>query len=126
MSAFGPKRTSLVAPHMSAFRGKADMTIWASLFLRSLLGVKRTWVGALHMSAFDPERTSKKNASNAAFGGEGTFVHASRQCPVFAVVKEWIMKVVFKDEHEIIIGVARNGKVRRRIHRAYPLPAVRA
>src|SRR5215467_12564401 len=27
MSAFGPKRTSLVAPHMSAFRGKADMTL---------------------------------------------------------------------------------------------------
>jgi len=26
MSAFGPKRTSLVAPHMSAFGGKADMT----------------------------------------------------------------------------------------------------
>src|SRR5690349_8404797 len=25
--------------------------------LRSLLGVKRTWVGALHMSAFDPKRT---------------------------------------------------------------------
>jgi len=24
-SAFGPKRTSLVAPHMSAFGGKADM-----------------------------------------------------------------------------------------------------
>ncbi len=24
-SAIGPKRTSLVAPHMSAFRGKADM-----------------------------------------------------------------------------------------------------
>jgi hypothetical protein len=24
MSAFGPKRTSLVAPHMSAFGGKAD------------------------------------------------------------------------------------------------------
>ena len=58
MSAFGPKRTSLVAPHMSAFRGKADMTIWACLLLRSLLGVKRTWVGALHMSAFDPKRTS--------------------------------------------------------------------
>jgi hypothetical protein len=36
------------------------------------------------------------------------------------------MTVVFKDEHEIIIGVARNGKVRRRILRAYPLPAVRA
>jgi hypothetical protein len=27
MSAFGPKRTSLVAPHMSAFGGKADMTL---------------------------------------------------------------------------------------------------
>ena len=26
MSAFGTKRTSLVAPHMSAFGGKADMT----------------------------------------------------------------------------------------------------
>jgi hypothetical protein len=25
MSAFGPKRTSLAAPHMSAFGGKADM-----------------------------------------------------------------------------------------------------
>jgi hypothetical protein len=25
MSAFGPKRTPLVAPHMSAFRGKADI-----------------------------------------------------------------------------------------------------
>jgi hypothetical protein len=24
---------------------------------RSLSGVKRTWVGALHMSAFDPKRT---------------------------------------------------------------------
>src|SRR5262245_37765529 len=57
MSASGPKRTSLVAPHMSAFRGKADMTIWACLLLRSRLGVKRTWVGALHMSAFDPKRT---------------------------------------------------------------------
>jgi hypothetical protein len=27
MSAIGPKRTSLVAPHMSAFGGKADMTV---------------------------------------------------------------------------------------------------
>jgi len=25
MSAFGPKQTSLVAPHMSAFGGKADI-----------------------------------------------------------------------------------------------------
>jgi hypothetical protein len=27
MSAIGPKRTWAVAPHMSAFRGKADMTL---------------------------------------------------------------------------------------------------
>ena len=27
MSAIGPERTSLAAPHMSAFRGKADMAI---------------------------------------------------------------------------------------------------
>src|SRR5262249_25163068 len=30
----------------------------ASDFARSLSGVKRTWVGALQMSAFDPKRTS--------------------------------------------------------------------
>jgi hypothetical protein len=28
MSAIGPKRTSLVAPHMSAFGGKADMMFY--------------------------------------------------------------------------------------------------
>jgi len=27
MSAFGPKRISLTAPHMSAFGGKADITV---------------------------------------------------------------------------------------------------
>jgi len=27
MSPFGPKRTSVVAPHMSAFGGKADITV---------------------------------------------------------------------------------------------------
>ena len=57
MSAFGPKRTSLIAPHMSAFGGKADITIAACLLSRSLLGVKRTWVSALQMSAYDPKRT---------------------------------------------------------------------
>jgi hypothetical protein len=30
MSAIGPKRTSLAAPHMSAFGGKADMTFCAA------------------------------------------------------------------------------------------------
>jgi ABC-type uncharacterized transport system substrate-binding protein len=44
---------------MSAFGGKADMTLCGNPLLRSLLGVKRTWVGALHMSASDPKRTSR-------------------------------------------------------------------
>src|SRR5262249_22071660 len=42
---------------MSAFGGKADMTVCGCLLLRSLLGVKRTWPVALHESAFDPKRT---------------------------------------------------------------------
>ena len=46
MSAFGPKRTSTSAPHMSAFGGKADMTFCGIPLLRSLLVVKRT--GLVH------------------------------------------------------------------------------
>src|SRR5262245_43582594 len=42
---------------MSAFGGKADMTVCGSPLSWSLLGVKRTWPFALHMSAFDPKRT---------------------------------------------------------------------
>ena len=34
MSAYGPKRTSLVAPHMSAFGGKADMATVSKYHLR--------------------------------------------------------------------------------------------
>jgi hypothetical protein len=56
MSAIGPKQTSLAAPHMSAFGGKADMTLCENPLLRSLLGVKRTWFCAAHMSALDPKR----------------------------------------------------------------------
>src|SRR5215510_4542851 len=68
----GPKRTSVVAPHMSAFGGKADMPFCTVPRLSangpkqtcqktqsmSLLGVKRTWAGAVQMSAYDPKRTS--------------------------------------------------------------------
>jgi hypothetical protein len=57
MSAIGPKRTFVFAPHMSAFGGKADMTIAACLLFRSLLGVKRTSHFAAQMSANDPKRT---------------------------------------------------------------------
>src|SRR5215510_2812578 len=42
---------------MSAFGGKADMAGCGSPLSRSLLGVKRTWASALHMSAYDPKRT---------------------------------------------------------------------
>jgi len=38
---------------------KADMGYCGSPLLRSLLGVKRTWAVAPHMSAFDPKRTSR-------------------------------------------------------------------
>src|SRR5262245_62177399 len=57
MSAIGPKRTFLAALHMSAFGGKADMTFTGRPVSRSLLGVKRTWAGAVQMSAVDPKRT---------------------------------------------------------------------
>src|SRR5262245_25918572 len=50
---------------MSAFGGKADMTVCGSPLLRSLSGVKRTCRCAAHMSAFDPKRTLA-----AAFGGK--------------------------------------------------------
>ena len=51
-------RTCVAALHESAFGGKADMTIGTCPLSRSLLGVKRTWPVAAHMSAYDPKRTS--------------------------------------------------------------------
>ena len=42
---------------MSAFEGKADMTVCGNPLSRSLLGVKRTSLVAAQMSAFDPKRT---------------------------------------------------------------------
>jgi hypothetical protein len=65
MSAIGPKRTSLVAPHMSAFGRKADMTLCGNPLLRSLLGVKRTCLFAAPMSASDPKRTSSPAKNQA-------------------------------------------------------------
>jgi hypothetical protein len=56
-SAIGPKQTWPSALHMSAFGGKADMTLCGNPLLRSLLGVKRTWLFAARMSAYDPKRT---------------------------------------------------------------------
>src|SRR6476660_8210698 len=39
------------------FRGKANMTLCGNTLSQSQLGVKRTWLVAAHMSAFDPKRT---------------------------------------------------------------------
>jgi hypothetical protein len=50
--------------------------------LRSLLGVKRTWPFALHMSAFDPKRTFQSHPQLAAFGG----YHAeASKCPLMTL-----------------------------------------
>jgi hypothetical protein len=51
---------------MSAFGGKADITIAACLLSRSLLGVKQTSLVAAHMSAFDPKRTSPLHCGMSA------------------------------------------------------------
>src|SRR5262245_3002514 len=42
---------------MSAFGGKADMAFCGISLSWSLLGVKRSWLVAAHMSAFDAKRT---------------------------------------------------------------------
>jgi hypothetical protein len=47
---------------MSAFGGKADITVCGNPLSRSLLGAKRTWLVAAHMSACDPKRTSRANS----------------------------------------------------------------
>jgi hypothetical protein len=52
MSAIGPKRTSVAAPHMSAFGGKVDMPI------------------ALRMSAFEPEHMTR---TKVCFLADGRF-----------------------------------------------------
>jgi hypothetical protein len=63
MSAIGTKRMSLVAPHMSAFGGKADMTKRKYPLLQSQLGEKRTCLVARQMSAYDPKRTLADHAA---------------------------------------------------------------
>jgi hypothetical protein len=55
-STHGPKQTWASAPHMSAFGGKADMSLCRNPLSGSLLGAKRTCPFALHMSA-NPKRT---------------------------------------------------------------------
>src|SRR5262245_13065799 len=65
MSLLRVKRTWPSALHMSAFGGKADLTVCRCPLSRSLLGVERTCRFALHMSAYDPKRTSLARLSRA-------------------------------------------------------------
>jgi hypothetical protein len=54
---------------MSAFEGKADMNFFWNPLSRSLLGVKRTWAVAVHMSAFDPKQTLAVRCGNGFDAG---------------------------------------------------------
>jgi hypothetical protein len=63
---------------MSAFGGKADMTIGTCPLSWSLSDVKQTSLVAAHMSAYDPKQTSlraKSSSSRARFAegfGDGS------------------------------------------------------
>jgi hypothetical protein len=60
MSAIGPKQTSLVALHMSAFGGKADMAIATMSAFAVAIGGKADMAIAVQNSAYDPKRTSAR------------------------------------------------------------------
>src|SRR5262245_15226298 len=76
MSAFGPKRTWRIAVHMSAFGGKADMTVCGSSLSRSLLGVKRTCLFALQMSArFNRSKTVQAQHCSIWYGEHNGHQH---------------------------------------------------
>src|SRR5262249_18333949 len=109
MSAFGPKRTSVSAPHMSAFGGKADMTVCVCLLLRSLLGVKRTSLIAAHMSPFDPAATlsgvlccSAKRVS----AGDSTAVRLSAPGAVRHDVAHQVAHVVLQISDDVLGDVS--------------------
>jgi len=61
MSAIGPKQTSAIAPHMSAFGGKADMP---KNNRRRYWGVKRISLSG-EMSAFHPKRAQAESCATA-------------------------------------------------------------
>jgi hypothetical protein len=58
MSAFGPKRTSVVAPHMSAFGGKADIRPVA--LARLLAAVTHGLFGLILIAADATEREHRE------------------------------------------------------------------
>jgi hypothetical protein len=60
---------------MSAFGGKADMTIFGMSAFAVAIGVKRTSLFAAHMSAFDPKRTSHLVARKRICLGSGILMN---------------------------------------------------
>jgi hypothetical protein len=57
MSASGPKQTWMNAPHMSAFGGKADMTICGMSAFAVAIGGKADMTCCAAYIGFDPKRT---------------------------------------------------------------------
>ena len=53
------------------------MTVCGNSLLRSLLGAKRTCLFALHMSAFDPKRTSALFAGPLQSGNSARMILSS-------------------------------------------------
>src|SRR5262245_33754976 len=84
MSAFGPKQTSALALHMSAFGGKADMTVCGRPLSRSLTGAKRTSVFAAHMSAYDPKQTCRCALHMSAYDPKRTHSLSETTAPGIA------------------------------------------
>src|SRR5262245_36991831 len=74
---------------MSAFEGKADMTVCGCLLSWSLLGVKRTCVAALHESAFDPKRTSDRPLTTVIWGATMRCERRGRQCGDVSLLVYW-------------------------------------
>ena len=95
-----------------------ERTRWFCLspLLRSLLGVKRTWVGALHMAAYDPKRTwdevfpspclNSYDALSCRGSNEAARVHYARgqcggcvaaccACAAVQVADRWIPRPAF-------------------------------
>jgi hypothetical protein len=66
MSAYGPKQTWATAPHMSAFGGKADMTVWDVRFRGRYSG--QSGHDLLQCTCPRPKRTSLCGATIMALG----------------------------------------------------------
>jgi len=91
---------------MSAFEGKADMTLRRNPLSRSLLGGKRTWAVALQMSAYDQsghrvgkgarEQRVRQDIRKTSVRGERV-IHIGDNC--FAIFAEVVLPYTFTYEN---------------------------